>query len=158
MDKNFNGIAQSLVAKIAKTAGLSNDIGLLEGKMGIVILLFQSSKYFSSNDLEKVAEFLIDDIVEEKSKLYQLIQNKSSEIFWALNYLSDTGFIELEAEFFSEIDEVLFRKIEDLSKISVVNYSFLGNYILSRYRTSKCPDYWVKQIQVYLSNMMKIII
>ena len=158
MDKNFNEIAKTLIDKIAKTAGLTNDISLLEGKMGIVILLFLSSRYFSSKDHEKVAEFLIDDIVDEKTKLSQMAHNRSSEIFWALNYLSDTDFIELEADFFSEIDELLIGKIDDLSKISAVNYPFLGNYILSRYNSSACPDYWISQIQTYLQNMLRIII
>lgn len=119
MNKDFNEIAQTLIDKIAKTAGFSNDISLLEGKTGIVILLFHGSKYFSSKDLEKVAEFLIDDIIEERSKLSQMLQSKSSEIFWALNYLNDEKFIELENDFFSEIDEMLFKKDEDLSKVSL---------------------------------------
>ena len=158
MDKNYNDIAKTLIDKITKTAGLTNDISLFEGKMGIVILLFQSSRYFASKDHEKVAEFLIDDIVDEKTKLSQMAQNKSSEIFWALNYLSDTDFIELEADFFSEIDELLIGKIDDLSNINTVNYPFLGNYILSRYKTSNSSEYWVLQIQTYLRNMFKIII
>lgn len=157
MDNIYSEMVQTLLNKIAGIAGFTNDISLLEGKMGIAIVLFHGSKYFSSEELEKVSESLISDIIEEEHKLYQLSSQKSSNIFWAFNYLSENRFFELDEDFFGDVDKVLLSNDENYSKMSVIHYPFLGNYILSRYRTSSNPEYWITQTQTYLQNMVKII-
>jgi hypothetical protein len=152
MNKILHENAENLVNKIAKTAGFSNDPGLLNGKMGVAILLFHGSKYFQSGDLEKIAEFLIDDVIENKEQIFT-----SSEVFWAFNYLSEKGFIELDKDFFSDIDEALFKKAEDISMESIMSDPFLGIYILSRFYTSENREYWIAQAQTYLRTMLRTI-
>jgi hypothetical protein len=158
MEKNFNDIAHSQLSRIANIAGFSNDVSFFEGKMGVAILLYQGSRYFSNKNLERMADFLIDDVIEEKNKLYELCVNRSCEIFWGIKYLSDSKFLELDTDFFKEIDDQLFRNIDNISELSALNYPFIGNYILRRSNNSDSPDYWKTQIQIYLRNMMKLII
>lgn len=157
MNHPFNEIAETLIYKVARNAGFSNDLSLFNGKMGIAILLYHSSKFFSSVEIEKLAESLLSDIIEDEYKLYKMAQEKSCEVFWGLCYLSDFNFIEIDEDFFEDIDDILFGALEDISRIGVSNYNFLGNYILLRYKTSNYSDYWMVKAKLYLDGMIKLV-
>lgn len=157
MHIDYQNVAESALMKIAKTVGFTEDISLLEGKMGVAIILFHGSRYFSSKELRKVSEFLIDDIIEESDKLLHLSNQRSSDIFWAFNYLSYYGFIDIGKNFFNEVDEILFSDIKDYMDIDVVNYFFLGNYILSGQRTSTETNLYISKAKEYISNVINII-
>ena len=157
MNENYYEIAQKIVNKIAIMSGFTNDVSLFDGKMGNAILLFQSSKYFSSVELENIAESLIADIIEDERNLDYLCQHWSSEVFWGLSYLSYSNFIEIDSNFFDDVDKLLLKNIDDYPKVSFVKYPFLGNYILMRYKTSDDPNYWKLQAKVYFHNMLKMI-
>lgn len=146
MNKIINA-TETLVKRIAKTAGFSNDPTLMNGKLGVVILLFHGSKFFQSDELEQIARFLIDDIIEEKDQII-----KSSEAFWTFHYLSEMKFIELDKDFFTDIDEAMFG---DTNRVNAMNHPFLGIYILSRYASDKA-GFWIDQIPTYVGSMLRL--
>jgi hypothetical protein len=157
MNKLYEEIAESLIFKIAKNAGFTNDIRLFEGKMGVAILLFHASRYFASKELKDISESLIDDIIEEEEKLYELCNQRESDMFWALNYLFDCGYIDFEEDFFDDMDELLFPQNDCKSQNDTIKNIFMGNYIISRHKTSKNTGMWNSRVIEYLNTSINTI-
>lgn len=157
MDNLYKDKAESLIFEIAKNAGFMKDISLFNGKMGVAILLFHASRYFESKKLEGISESLIQDIIDERDKLYELGTKKDSNLFWALNYLFDCGFIDLEEDFFDDIDELLFAENNSKSKDEALTNIFMGKYIISRQKTSKNIDVWDSRVIEYLNTSIDFI-
>ena len=140
-----------LVCELIVYSGFTSSIGLLNGRMGICILLYYYSRYFKSEEAEKHACFLIDSIYRDTNNNSLDFGTSLLWVAWGLNYLYKNGFVE------ADIDEVL----KDLD-ITVCNrYSkniSLGIYITCRMQTSKYEDIWKEKGILWLENVEKLIV
>lgn len=70
-------------------------VGLLYGRMGIIIFLYHYSREVSCSMYSKVAEYLLDKVCEDVL-LYNNIDFATglAGFGWGIEYLSQNGFIE----------------------------------------------------------------
>lgn len=73
MNENTDSeIILRLLEEITKDVGFLTSLSLFERKTGIAILLYHGSRYFNLPAIERVADVLIDDIIEESEQMYSL--------------------------------------------------------------------------------------
>ena len=125
-------IFKTLLFHIARRSGFSSKSGLYEGKMGIAILLYHGAKFLNSEELEQVANYLIDDIIDERERFLTVgFKNGLSGIAWSFNHLRENNFVELEPDFFDDIDDILLQDIDSL-KQNKYEYPWWGIYLHAR--------------------------
>ena len=97
------------------------DIGLLNGKLGISIYLFQISRILKIEKYERFAEKLIDQIIDQiDSNLSSTFDNGLAGIAYGLHFLIHNQYIETDGkDIFTEIDNQIFRSLTDKSEISI---------------------------------------
>jgi hypothetical protein len=157
-NKVYSETIKVLLEHIAKYSGLLSTLGLFDGKIGVAILIYNGSRYFRSPLLAKIADALIDDITEEIQHITSCgFTTGLSGIAWGINNLNDNGFIELDSDYFNDIDRILFCDEEITEGPDKAEYSFLGLYILSRYEGSSDKSYWITQGDIYCAQMLKLL-
>lgn len=141
MKKN-NDINNKLIFQIANhlllNASYIPNLGLIHGRMGIVLFFYHLARYSKNNIYEEFANELIDSICRKISMDTPLnFENGLCGIAWGFEYLLQNGFIEGNSdEILAEIDNEIMKL--DLSE--VIDLSFktgLGGlyfYILYRLR------------------------
>lgn len=133
--EQLKSIAYSLLIKCYSL----NDIGLMNGRMGIIIFLFHYAQYSNEKLLEELAQYLLEKLAN-KLHISQSLNFYSglTGIGWGIEYLSQQKFIsedtnELLEEFDERIMEVNVLKMKDLS----FGFGLGGivHYLLSRLYT-----------------------
>ncbi len=153
-----NRLARKLLQQIAKYASFVPELGLFNGKTGVAILLYHGSRYLKLPTLERIADELIDDIIEGSKQINSFgFTDGLSGIAWGINYLMSHSFIELENTFFDEIDSILFSEEIQLNFFGRLEYPMLGLYILSRYITSQDKCFWNYQANMYCNQIYELI-
>lgn len=103
-----------ITEKILKKVSSLDEVGLIYGKMGIVIFLFYYSHYSKNNYYKKQANILLEEIIENISTSISIsFADGLWGIGWALDFLYENGFIT------GNIDEIL----EDFDK-KAIEYNF----------------------------------
>jgi glycosyltransferase involved in cell wall biosynthesis len=94
-------------------ASFIDNLGLLNGKMGIAIFFYHYARYTGSKILEDYAGELIDEIYEEISTNTPLdFANGLTGIGWGIEYLEQKGFLEADTdEILQDIDKTVYQKI-----------------------------------------------
>lgn len=128
-------VEQRIIHRLLLHSSLLPDIGLLNGKMGLVIC-FMHYHQFTNNELyEDVATELMDKIIKELHKsLSVTFESGLSGIGWGIDYMIHKGFVEGNS---IEICEEIDNRIMEADPERISDYSFkngLGGilcYVLS---------------------------
>lgn len=108
-------------------ASFIDNLGLLNGKMGIAIFFYQYARYTGSKIFEDYAGSLIDEIYEELSLNTPIdFANGLTGIGWGIEYLVRNGFVEADTdEILENIDNTVYQKI-----FLEFNYQELQGFLL----------------------------
>ncbi len=126
---------------------LPSDIGLLTGRMGIVLFLYYYSLYAKQEESRDIAFELIGGIFDqiETSEVPHTFCEGLAGIGWGLNHLMRQGFIEADIDdLFAELDqfsaEVLERHIQDSNFDYLQGAVGIGLYLLERHPRQPAMD------------------
>jgi hypothetical protein len=110
-------------------ASFIDNIGLLNGKMGIAIFFYQYGRYTNNKVYTDYAGELIDEIYEEVNTNTSVdFTNGLTGIGWGIEYLVENKYIDADTdEALAEIDNVVYRSILD-SPLLLDNGSDLFGY------------------------------
>jgi glycosyltransferase involved in cell wall biosynthesis len=134
-DEILKKIAHSLIINGIKISNL----GLLMGRMSIVIFLFHYAEYLQETLYKELAEAILDNLLEELRADQSLsFLSGLCGIGWSIEYLCQNGFVEGDMnEMLKEIDE----KITEINPLKIRDFSLhygLGgivHYLLARLYT-----------------------
>lgn len=106
---------QLIANMLLLNASFIENLGLLNGKMGIAIFFYNYARYTSNKIFEDSAGELIDEIYEEINTNTPVdFANGLTGIGWGIEYLKRNGFVEVETnEALAEIDNVVYRSSLD---------------------------------------------
>jgi hypothetical protein len=115
-------------------ASFNDNIGLLNGKMGISIFFYNYARYTGNKVFEDHAGDLIDEIYEEINTNTPVdFANGLTGIGWGIEHLVKNGFLEADTdEVLEELDNIVFRKSSD--KHYNDNLFGYGFYYMARLR------------------------
>ena len=105
---------------IVDSIGMS-DIGLFDGKMGIILSLITYSRKTKHKAIEEVADFLMNQVLNNMTNISPLsFSNGLTSIGWGIEYLIQNGYMPgCGADICSEIDKKLMscdiRRVGDFS-------------------------------------------
>ena len=136
LEINKSAILSKIVNHLVLVSNSVHDIGLYYGKMGIVLFLYNYSRYVHNDLYERIAGELLDNVLEEvHNYLPYDLANGYCGIGWAIEYLSEQKFIEGNInEILRNLDEKIMerdvRRISDETLSSGLEGVFL--YVLTR--------------------------
>lgn len=144
-------------------ASFTDNLGLLNGKMGIAIFFYQYSKYSGNKIYSDYAGELIDEIYEEiNTNTLVDFANGLTGIGWGIEYLVKNGYVEANTdEALAEIDKIIFQS--SIDKPFLLNNSKdmfgYGLYFISRFRgmeedNIKLSTYAKKENLLYLTDQL----
>jgi len=157
IDSRLQRIANVLLLN----ASFIDNLGLLNGKMGIAIFFYQYARYTGNEVYERYAGELIDEIYEEISLATPIdFANGLTGIGWGIEYLVHKGFVEADTdEALREIDNSVYQSFI-WSPLSIQDQNSLfgfGFYCLARLKDSTSNDDNLetlkkKQLLIYLMD------
>ena len=149
------------IRQIVKISALVPGTGLLTGKIGIAILLYQYARYRNDSKMTEYADHLIDIALQDLSFTGgNEFDSGLCGIAWCLDYLMKKEFVQADEDMFEEIDTVLFQE-----KTGVSNFNNLGVelgkglYILKRLSScvSSAESVWSKRIENLVYHLRDIL-
>ena len=144
------------IHQITKMIAFSPIRGLLNGKMGIAILLFQYARFTNNQNMNEFAKNLLDIIIQETNlEDGKDFQSGLIGIAWGVNYLIKHGFIQPNESAFEEVDTVMFQHKSQIFNLFDFNQELeIGLYLLSRFSSCKVSekDKW----QLQLTKLIEI--
>jgi hypothetical protein len=156
--KNTNEEILLRIARLLMLHGsFNNNLGLMNGKMGIIIFFYHLSKYFDKKIYEDFAGELIDEIYKEIHNHYpSSFENGLSGIAWGMEYLIQNRFVEADAnEVLEDLDKMVFewdiRRVNDYS----LNTGLEG---IARYVISRCVRKPIEKISIPNDYIIDLII
>jgi hypothetical protein len=111
----YNNKVENRLQRIANVlllnASFTDNLGLLNGKMGIAIFFFQYARYTGNKVYKDFAGELIDEIYGEINNSTPLgFANGLMGIGWGIEYLVRNGYLEADTdEALAEIDNAVYR-------------------------------------------------
>ena len=120
MQKKFTKEQRAIHKLIVDSIGMS-DIGLFDGKMGIIISLITYSRRNKLKCIESMADFLMEQLLESMTDISPIsFSNGLTGIGWGIEYLIQNGYMPgCGADICTEIDKKLMscdiRRVDDLS-------------------------------------------
>ncbi len=136
---NVDDVLRDMVYKLIIKGCLNNSIGIIDGRMSIVIFLYHYAHYTNNTIYFEIAENFLEILIEDISTNQTIFfYSGLSGIGWGIEYLYQNGFISGNInEILQEIDEKIMelnpQRINDLTL-----YNGLGGivcYVLSRLYT-----------------------
>ena len=121
MQKILFSNEQRTTHKLIISANEMSDIGLFEGKMGIILSLITYSRSTKQKTIEEVADFLMNQVLESITNISPLsFSNGLTGIGWGIEYLIQNGYMSgCGANVCTEIDNKLMsydiRRVDDFS-------------------------------------------
>lgn len=112
---------QRLIHHLLLDVSALKDLGLLNGKMGIVIFLFHYAQYTSNRIYKEIAEELLDEVWQEITSSISIdFKSGLSGIGWGIEYLIQYKFVKADSlEVCKELDQKIMihdpRRIKDLT-------------------------------------------
>jgi len=150
---------QRIANVLLLNASFTDNLGLLNGKMGIAIFFFHYARYTGNEMYENYAGELIDEIYEEISPTSPInFAAGVTGIAWGIEYLVKNGFVEADTDkALNEIDSVIFRATTQLP-VYIENQDDLfgfGIYYLARlngreHDMDNTSVLFMKQMTVYM--------
>lgn len=151
---NIPALLEELISEIRKNIFYCPYSGLLNGKMGIIILLYVYARFSGDKQALSCADELIDDLLRSLSSDKTIdFETGVSGIAWGLDYLLSEKYIEMDDKdfIFDTFDNLIFETkktwagtIDDLS---------MGIYIACRLRQDKSSSLWQKRAAGYLQKV-----
>lgn len=145
---NYNKLKslKEIVNHIFLNSGTADDPGLMHGKMGICIFLYNFSQKTENKNYEDFAGELLDDVFKEiNSQTSFDFENGLAGIGWGIEYLVKNGFVEGDTdEVLAEIDQKLLEIIGSPSHMTLNLLSGIlgiGIYFLSRRKKAETNNY-----------------
>lgn len=135
-----------------------NDVGFLNGKMGIVFYIYLLGKYLRNNKYTEVAEDLLDDVVEQIDETLSLdFEYGITGIGWAIEFLIQNNFIEADSD--DILEEIDIRINKELASDTCRNINTLisiGYYYFSRlhYRVNDKENMRVVNLKSYIATVI----
>jgi len=113
--KTYVDHQEHLIYTLLLNASFINNIGLLNGKMGISILFYHLSRKFENKIYEEYAGELIDEIYEEITADTPVdFENGLAGIGWGIEYLVQNSFIEADTnEVLEEFDKKIYFELQE---------------------------------------------
>lgn len=143
--------------KIANALLLSSsfidNLGLLNGKLGISIYFFHLARYTNNKIFEKYAEELIDELCDEISVSTPLdFTDGLAGIGWGIEYLVQNNFIDANTdEVLLDFDNVLLELAEK-QDMTIFNAISTGFFFIKRHRTSGNYQYILDKLVAFLDT------
>lgn len=131
----------------------TKDIGLLDGKMGIVIFFFNYSRFTNNTLYSDFAYDLIDEIYNDLSSDYSInFDNGLCGIGWGIEYLIANQFVNTDSsDILEDFDDIIMqrdiRKINDSSietGVKGIAYYFVARYACKR--QTKIPTEYLYEL------------
>lgn len=125
-------------------ASFIENLGLINGKIGIAIFFYRYARYTKNKIYERYAEELIDEICNEINITVPIdFTDGLIGIGWGIEYLVQNGFIETNTdEILEEIDHAVFCATikEPLSIQNITSFLEFGFFYLSRLKSKESSD------------------
>ena len=136
-----------------------NNLGLLNGKMGIIIFFYHYAKFTGCSVYRKFADELMEELYEEISRNTPMdFGNGLCGIAWGIMYIIQNGFVKVDEDVLGDIDEkIMERDVTKMKDFSVeTGLAGIGYYAMSRLsvKDGECllPAYYMKNIMSSLKN------
>ena len=148
---------QRIIREIIPLSGFTSSVGLLNGKMGISMLLYQYTKYIHDAEVEDYTGYLINEIIENLAEAsFCDFDSGFIGIGWGVNQLIADGLIEIDSdEMLEDIDKALWDET-GLCLVESEQMAGVGLYILSRKETSKYVALWDQRLSAWLKDLERI--
>lgn len=135
---------QRIANVLLLNASFIDNLGLLNGKMGIAIFFYHYARYTGNEVYENYAGELIDEIYEEISANTPVdFANGLTGIGWGIEYLVQNGFVEADTdEALEEMDAAIYKNKQS-RPLLIENENDLfgfGFYYISRLKGNKKDD------------------
>ena len=149
------------VHHIAKESAQIPQIGLMNGKMGIAILLYQYGRYRNSSEIFDYADRLIDLVFQEiESGIENSFDKGLYGIIWGLCYLIKQGFVQVDEDVFDQVVTTVLCK-ESLYIFNGLDVELgKGLCLCNRFITDKYlkNNKWYQQIEKLICRFHDILI
>ena len=147
------------MGRLSKVVALTPGAGLLTGKIGLAILLYEYAAYKGDKKTGELADHLIDTALSELNPNAGIgLAAGLNGIVWGINYLLKRGFVQADEEIFEEIDDALFKeKNKDLNLYDFGNETEKALYLLSRinFEAFSSVSIWQQRAEKYLNGVRK---
>jgi len=144
-DLNFSIHIDELLKRIANilflNSGLINNLGLLNGKMGIAVFFYHYSRYSENKNFDNFAGELLNEIYAEiNTNTPVSFADGLTGIGWGIQYLVKNKFVDADiTEVLSEIDVALYQ-IRHKTQVLINNQDHFfnfGHYFIERLNNLK---------------------
>lgn len=136
-----------------------NNIGLLNGKMGIVLFFFHYSRFTKCTRYADFANCMLEEVYEDISKnTPKDFSNGLSGIAFGISYLVAKDFVKIDPDVFEELDAKMMEwDVDNISDYSLqTGLAGIGSYVLLRYNNeigqSRLPMSYINKLLVSLSE------
>lgn len=136
-----------------------NNIGLLNGKMGISIYFFHLARKTGSKEHQEFAEALIDDVFDEvgKNQLILDFENGLAGIAWGIEHLTKNKFVEADTDLvLTDVDNKIYRHIVASEKLPIGILRGAMGYILYVLSRLKGKDINANQPSIFVFRRLLI--
>ena len=157
-DKKIN--TNTNISYLILYSSFLNNLGLLNGKMGISIFFYHYATFTGCKRYHRFADELINELYSEISYNSPIdFANGLCGIAWGISYIKIHNFVEVDNDVLDELDE----KIMEIDTERIKDYSLerglagFGYYAMSRYcsqssKTKITKDYIEKLLSALLKN------
>ena len=90
--------------------------GLINGKMGYAIFLYEASRYFNNKEYEKMAEKVLEEVVMNPPQIKLDMSTGLSGIGVGMLYLIRNKYCNVSSSFFEGLDNIIYKEIIDKEK------------------------------------------
>jgi hypothetical protein len=134
-----------------------NPIGLLNGKMGIVLFLYRYADYSGYVQYREFADKLLDEILSSVAHSSSDFENGLSGIGWAVNFLIKNGHVDGDPnDILQDVDKRVFSNLKCNPYTSIFGQ---GIYLLERLKDNqddiKFQDYTANCLDFCYNGMKK---
>lgn len=136
---NKHEVLQRIARYLMLHTSFTDNIGLLDGKMGVVLFFMNYSRYTNCKRYEKFAGELLDEIYDEINiDCSANFGNGLAGIAWGIEYLIRNRFVKAESnEILKELDDrILERDVRRVKDTSVES----GLKGIAYYTISRCAE------------------
>jgi hypothetical protein len=157
MRKKTSEILDRLIEQLSSNIFLSNHIDLFNGQAGIAILLYYFSRYRKDEQIQNIADKLLDFIIE---RISQESEDETAGIALSIYNLMNDKFIEPDITVFEDIDNWLFENSRKQKDDRNYNECFLtGIYIYRRMTFDQSDNItlWRERMKNYFKSTYSIL-
>ena len=149
--KDLKYSPERLIREMMVYSGFTFEIGLMNGRAGICILLFLYSRYFDDREVEEYAEYLLDEITVELEQAGFGFENGITGIAWSINYLIAHGYVEGDSDEVLEDIDLAVQNAPNKQGLEIMS----GLYWISRMPSTK--QLIKQQAERWIKNILRLV-